>query len=86
MIKYMLIGLILGLILILVLVTVTGHILTIEPKKFKKKHQHVMDCIEYDLLKTDDGDEITIIVQENKVEIWKKCKEGNIYTGRYLFR
>lgn len=47
-----------------------------------KKHQHVLNCIEHTLLDAKDGDEIKVIVQDNKVEIWN----GSIYTGRHLYK
>ena len=57
-------------------------ILTIRDSLTNKKHQHIMNCVEYELIEAKDGDEIRIVIQENKAEIWK----GNIYTGRHLFK
>jgi len=47
-----------------------------------KPHQHVLNCVEHELINAKDGDEIKIIVQENKVEIWN----GSVYTGRHIFK
>lgn len=48
----------------------------------EKKHQHVLKCIEYALLDANNGDEIKIIVQDNKAEIWN----GDLYIGRNLYK
>ncbi len=56
--------------------------LTTKRKENGMSHQHVMNCIEFELLNAKDGDEIRINVQGDKADIWN----GNIYTGRHLFR
>ena len=52
-----------------------------------KNHQHVMNCVEMELLDAKDGQEIRLVIQENKAEIWVKGTDGlERYLGRHLFK